>query len=417
MNTGETPAANQADAAWALAKACFLEGIGHFEAGHLAAARASFTAALDHAPGRTSVLTNLGLTLCGLEQWPEAVATFQQALAVEAAQPDVWFALGEAHAAQAQWREAAQALERGLALDPLRPDIWMKCGECLANAGRPAEALSCYARVLNLDPQAASAWSARGGLLRDLGQLDEAAHCFEQAIALGADAELHAYYLAAVRGKACAAPPRVYVETLFDQYAVDFEAHLVGQLQYCGHDGLVRPLLDGGPRWGTVLDLGCGTGLCGSLLSPHADIIDGVDLSASMLEQARARGVYRRLIHDDIVYFLAETPDTADLVVAADVFIYVGALDEVFRHVRRILVPGGRFAFTVELDPTGDGFRLMPSLRYAHSEPYIRQLATRFGFSVLDSRRAPLRQNQQAPLDALYVYLTTGPIEPGGATP
>ena len=384
----------------------FLEGIGHFEAGRLDAARVSFEASLAHAPGRPSVLMNLGITLCGLKQWPDAVAVLQRALAADAGQADAWFALGLSHEAQAQWADAAQALARGLALHAARPDLWMKCGDCQANAGRADDALRSYERVIEFDPQSAAAWSARGGLRRDLGQLDEAARCFERAIELGADPELHGYYLAAVRGaQSPAAPPRAYVETLFDQYAVDFESHLVDQLQYRGHEWLVRPLVESGRRWRAVLDLGCGTGLCGPLLARHAEAIDGVDLSAAMLARARALGLYRELVHADLGNFLADTDRRADLVLAADVFIYVGALDEVFRHVRRILEPGGRFAFTVELAADGDAFRLLPSLRYAHSEAYLRRLADTHGFAVREIRCAPLRQNQQAPLDALYVYL------------
>lgn len=45
-----------------------------------------------------------------------------------------------------------------------------------------------------------------------------------------------------------------------------------------------------------ILDLGCGTGLSGlALMLKGFSIIDGTDLSPGMLEQARARGLYRQL--------------------------------------------------------------------------------------------------------------------------
>lgn len=394
------------DTALEHARQHFLDGIAHFEAGRLEPARACFEASLAQAPGRPSVLANLGVTLFRLQRWPAAIPVLRQAVAADPAQRDAWFALGLSLQAQAQWREAAEALARGLALDPGRTDLWMALGACETNAGRPDAALRACDQVLTADPDAAPAWSARGGVLRDLGRLDEAAACFERALALGGDPELHGYYLAAVRGAASpAAPPRAYVETLFDQYSADFEAHLVGQLQYCGHEALVQPLLATGARWRSVLDLGCGTGLCGTLLAGHADAIDGVDLSAAMLAQARALGVYRELHHADLAAFLDGASRRADLVLAADVFIYVGALDAVFRGVRRLLEPGGRFAFTVEEAPGADDFHLRASLRYAHSEGYVRRLAAAHGFAVRELRRGPLRKNRQAPLDALYVYL------------
>lgn len=397
-----------------LARQHFLDGIGHFEAGRLEPARASFEASLAQAPGRASVLANLGITLFRLQRWADAVPVLQQAVAADPAQSDAWFALGLSHQARAQWADAADALEEGLTLDPTRADLWMACGQCQANAGRMEAALHAFERALEIDPGAAAARSARGGVLRDLGRLDEAATCFEQAIALGADPELHAYYLAAVRGAGSpAAPPRAYVETLFDQYSVDFQAHLVDQLQYRGHEWLLHPLIASRQRYRRVLDLGCGTGLCGPLVAPYADAIDGVDLSAAMLAQARALGVYRELIHEDLAVFLARTHGRADLVLAADVFIYVGALEEVFNAVRRILEPGGCFAFTVERAPDSEDFRLLPSLRYAHSEAYIRRVAGACGFSLRALQQAPLRKNQQEPLDALYVYLDAPAELPG----
>lgn len=394
------------DTALERARQHFLEGIGHFEAGRLEPAKACFEASLALAPGRASVLANLGITLFRLKRWQQAIPVLSQAVEADPAQTDAWFGLGLCHEAQAQWRQAADALERGLALDPGRTDLWMTCGQCQANTGRAEVALRAFDRVLETDPDAAAAWSARGGVLCDLGRLDEAVPCFERAIALGADPEMHDYYLAAARGThSPTAPPRAYVEALFDQYSADFQTHLVDQLQYRGHEWLVRPLIASGQRYRSVLDLGCGTGLCGALIAPHAEAVDGVDLSAAMLEQARALGVYRELIHEDLTTFLVQAHRSADLILAADVFIYVGALDDVFRAVRRILEPGGCFAFTVEPAADTADFRLLSSLRYAHSEAYIRRLCEAHGFSVRDLQRAPLRKNQREPLDALYVYL------------
>lgn len=73
--------------------------------------------------------------------------------------------------------------------------------------------------------------------------------------------------------------------------------------------------------------------------------------------------------------------------------------------MRRVLEPGGCFAFTVERADDEDVYRLQPSLRYAHSEGYVRRLAARHGYSVRELIRAPLRRHAQAPLDALYVDL------------
>jgi predicted TPR repeat methyltransferase len=146
--------------------------------------------------------------------------------------------------------------------------------------------------------------------------------------------------------------------------------------------------------------------LCGKLVAPQADIIDGVDISSAMLEQARKLGIYRELVHADLGEFLAATASRFDLILAADVFIYVGDLAAVFRSVRRILEPGGCLAFTVELAKTGQDVQLLPSLRYAHSEAYIRRLADEARFTRVRISEAPIRHDQATPIRGLYIYLS-----------
>src|SRR5207249_7947420 len=148
-----------------------------------------------------------------------------------------------------------------------------------------------------------------------------------------------------------------------------------------------------------------GTGLCGPLIAPQAEIIDGVDVSSAMLEEARKLGVYRELTHADLGEFLAATALRLDLIVAADVFIYVGDLASVFRSARRTLEPGGCLAFTIELTKAGQDIQLLPSLRYAHSEAYIRRLADEAGFTGARVVEAPLRHDQTTPVMGLYIYL------------
>ena len=133
--------------------------------------------------------------------------------------------------------------------------------------------------------------------------------------------------------------------------------------------------------------------------------IDGVDVASGMLEQARKLGVYRELIHADLGEFLAATAMRPDLIVAADVFIYVGELTAIFRSLRRILEPGGCLAFTVELAEKGKQIQLLPSLRYAHSEAYIRRLADEARFTGVRIFEAPIRRDQTTPIMGLYVYL------------
>jgi predicted TPR repeat methyltransferase len=394
------------DAQLEQARQKFFQGIEHFEAARFYEARQCFEASLAAAPGRPSVLVNLGITLFRLGRFGEAIPLLQQAASADSAQADAWAFLGLSHEALEQWQPAVDFLMRALELVPGHAGLWLALGRCRLRLGAVELALQAFDRAVAANPDLAEAWSERGSLLRELNQLDDAAACFEKALSLGADPEIHAYYLASVRGASGpAATPRRYVEALFDEYATDFKDHLVDKLRYQGHELLVRPLIAAGRRHRAVLDLGCGSGLCGPLVQPVADVIDGVDVSAAMLNEARRLGVYRDLVHADLVSFLAETTRSADLVLAADVFIYLGDLSAVFQSVRRILEPTGCFAFTVESSSGQEDFRLLPSLRYAHSEAYVRRLAQTHGFKVRELFAAPLRHDQAQPIQGLYVYL------------
>ncbi len=401
-----TAYANPTEEQVAQSRALFFEGIGHFEKGRLEPARSCFEQCQALTPGRPSVLGNLGVTLFHLRQWEAAIPVLGRATTADPSLAEAWACLGLANEARGQWPAAAAALEKALALSPQQVRLWSSLGQVSLRLGNAERALQAFDRALQEDPDCAPAWSERGSLMRELHRFEEAARCFEKALALGGDPELNAYYLASVRdGDAPTTPPRRYVEGLFDDYAADFQSHVVEKLGYRGFEVLLKPLIDTGKRYEHVLDLGCGTGLCGLLIAPQADTIDGVDISSAMLEQARKLGVYRELIHADLGEFLAATALRPDLILAADVFIYVGDLAAVFRSVRRILEPGGCLAFTVELAREGQDIQLLPSLRYAHSESYIRRLADEARFSRARVSEAPIRHDQTTPIMGLYVYL------------
>ena len=357
------------------ARDLFLQGVALFEQGDAAAAAERFEASLQALPGRPSTLINLAAARLALGR-PEA---------------------------------ALAALDDALRLDAGRADGWLKRGQVLRVLQRHAEALPAFEQAARLDPTSAEAWSQLGQLQRDSGAAEAAAHAFRQALAHGADEALHRYYLAALgESEAPASAPRAYVQTLFDEYAADFEPHVLS-LGYRAPQVLLRRAATLQPSgFARALDLGCGSGLCGGLARELAAAVDGVDLSAEMLARARATGAYEELAQADVAEHLAQTGRRYDLVVAADVFIYVGALEQVFAGVQRVLRPAGLFCFSVERADPPHELQLRRSLRYAHSEAYLRRLADASGLRVLALEEGPLRHEQSGELQGLYAWLRRG---------
>ncbi|MDA0238941.1 MAG: methyltransferase domain-containing protein [Proteobacteria bacterium] len=160
-------------------------------------------------------------------------------------------------------------------------------------------------------------------------------------------------------------------------------------------------------RFARLLDLGCGTGLVGKHLAPYTDELVGVDLSPNMLEIADQKGIYTELSESDVLTYLNSAASRSfDLITAADVFVYVGALTDVFRQVARVLRPGGLFAFSIEKLGVGS-FEISLSGRYKHSRAYIEDLANRFGFTQAHLEEVIIRQEFDNSIEGYLVCLET----------
>jgi predicted TPR repeat methyltransferase len=245
-------------------------------------------------------------------------------------------------------------------------------------------------QAIELAPNFTSAWFTLADIREQLGEHDAAVSAFQKAQASDAN-DRHGAGLRLMRlgAEPVAGMPQAYVQTLFDQYAPRFESSLVDELGYRGPALLFKAVLsvrsaDRKPAlFKRAIDLGCGTGLAARAFSAVVDEIVGIDLSPRMIERARATGLYAELDVAEIVEGLGGRPDgCADLILAADVMVYVHDMTALLREVARVLAAGGLFAFTVE-SHAGEGVVLGEGLRYAYNESCVRALVAAAGL-VLD---------------------------------
>lgn len=133
-------------------------------------------------------------------------------------------------------------------------------------------------------------------------------------------------------------------------------------------------------RFGDVLDLGAGTGILGKYIVPvHRKRLVGIDLSAAMLEQARARNVYDQLIEGDLLTAMSALDQTFDTILSSGVFYHIADLAPVFTQAARLLNSGGVFAFSTDPDIDDHEVRATAPGEYAHSRRYLRRLAAETG--------------------------------------
>jgi len=175
---------------------------------------------------------------------------------------------------------------------------------------------------------------------------------------------------------------------------------------------LVAAMLDepAGRASGTldVLDVGCGTGLCGPLIAPYARRLVGIDLSGRMLAQAEARHVYDELVKRELTAYLRECDAAFDVIVSADALVYFGSLVDVAALAAHTLRAGGRFIFTVEelVGAAAEAeYLLSPHGRYSHSRQYLDRVLTDAGLRP-EIVGAELRLEAGSPVPGLVVRAT-----------
>lgn len=381
--------------------------------GRLAEAEPLYRRMLRTAPTHFDTLHLLG-ALCGqTDRFEDALQLLQRALAQKPDSAPALVNLGNTLGNLGRHLEAVQAFERALAVRPNDAKALRNRGTSLRALERPEEALASFDAALALQPDYPEALIGRAEALLTLHRRAQAIEAFQKALPLGKDVDQIRYALASLGvGEAPSSAPPAYVEALFDMYAHHFDQHLVQRLAYRTPELLVAELRGmAGDTPADIIDLGCGTGLCGPLLRPLARRLVGVDLSGLMLAKAREGGAYDELVQGDVATVLAARPGAFDIAVAADVFVYIGDLAEVFRTAAAALRPAGLFAFSVEACPDDAGdFRLGATRRYAHALPYLQRLAAAHGFSLERAQHSIIRKESDESVDGLLVVMRrTGP--------
>ncbi len=194
------------------------------------------------------------------------------------------------------------------------------------------------------------------------------------------------------------------IRNIFDAFAPDFEKTLLS-LEY-NTPKIIGSILSGiNIKKGQVLDIGCGTGLCGQYLQQYANKggLYGVDISLKMLQEAKKKNIYSQLIHSDLLTYLSNHVSEYNLVAAADVLTYFGDLSALFSGVKNSLHNYGYFVFSVSKS-SQKNILLHPSGRYHHSAKYISSLIKKYGFLQISFQEIVLRMENNIPVTG-YIYL------------
>jgi len=272
--------------------------------------------------------------------------------------------------------------------------------------GQIPDAIDTLEALMEDNPNDALLFNICGGCYASLEQLDMAVKNYEKALAIKPDYGVPQHMLNALTGNKSTEPPKEYVKNLFNDFAERFDESLVDQLEY-RLPFLIKELIlkldPTGNKFKKVIDLGCGTGLSGKGLRDISENLTGIDLSRNMVAKARKLEVYDHLIIGDIIDILGTSTEKYDLFIALDVFIYLGELTTIIKTVRDCCNKSALFIFSVE-SQVGDGYSLLKSARYSHSEKYVLKTASD-RFKLIESQEVKLRKERDGWIDGKIFIL------------
>jgi len=350
---------------------------------------------------------NLGNLLLEDEQYEAASSCYTRCFELDSGNIEVLNNLGVLQRKLGRPEQAEVSFNRAIVLNPEFADAHANLATLLCNLpGRLTEAFSHLADALAMAP--------RNGNIRRLlvvtyakaGRIDDARKACQEWAAVEPGDPRAQHYLAAL---GCVAVPErasdAYVVQEFDGFAGSFDAKLA-LLDYRAPQwvGEAVARLIGEPKSNLqVLDLGCGTGLCGPYLKPYPERLVGVDLSANMMARAAERHVYDALVKAELVTYLASVDVPQDVVVSADTLCYFGRLESVFAGVRHVLRAKGIWVFTVEAHQHEQVFNLQVNGRYSHSRVYVESQLLAAGFVGVEMREVVLRMELNEPVPGWLV--------------
>ncbi len=386
--------------------------------GKLQEARALFEEALSLRAGWPPVLNALGTVLMDMGLYREAASHFQKASRQSPPYPPAMYNLARLCHATGDFKQAETFYRKTVEADPKFAAAWNNIGLILRDKGDIEQALECFRKVTSLMPEASQGWNHLALALEELelypdaetayqkairldnrhvaalynlaalklrtGKKEEAGRLLEQVLDIDPDNESARFLLQGLgRLPAPEAAPISHVQKVFDECAGKFEKTLVDKLEYRTPEvlyQLVSPYLS---RNMNILDLGCGTGLGAEFYRTHARFLAGMDASGKMLEIAREKKLYDRLICGDILSNWEMDGLLFDLIYSSDVFVYFGTLSGVLERIYSHLNNQGITAFSVEhLLSEHEDWRLRPNGRYAHSKKYIKNTLDKTGFRI-----------------------------------
>lgn len=376
-------------------------GVLSFQLGEMKEGLVRLLRCVELSPEYHDAHANLGLMLYNVNDLAGAERHLTRAIELNPAPINPRVNLAMLRRKQGRIDEGIEMLKAMLAEDPRHPLVQHGLFTLLKSLGKVDEARE-HLRMAHEHSDLGNLGARIAGLFALDGRMEEAQAQIRSLIELDPHtAELH-HLLAAYGG--APVPERAsdkVVSQIFDSFAPKFDEKLA-ILDYRAPElvaAALRKRLGPSPAPVDLLDAGCGTGLLAAHVRPLARTLQGVDLSAGMLERARRLGLYDELVHAELTAHLIAHPGRYDVITCVDTLCYFGALEAMFSASHASLRPGGWLVFSVESgDDQPSDHILRITGRYAHRQDYLDRALEQAGFQSRFIERDVLRSEMLAPV-------------------
>lgn len=352
-------------------------------------------------------MLNHAACLMKLDQLPAAITILNKVLAIDPENSESLHNLGAIYLNQQKPKEALKYYLQQLTIKP-DADAFYNTGVIYMYQNRYNDAIVYLERALELNPNDQKTLINLATTYLKKEDYPQATNYYQQVLTNDPDNTEIRYILSAINQEETpASAPTDYIQHLFDQYAPYYEQHLSEYLQYQVPTHIEQYLdaaLTGRFAELTILDVGCGTGLTGKRVKKFAKNLIGSDLSEKMIEQAKKNNIYDQLEVADVADSI-QHHQNLNLIIAADVFSYIGDLSEIFKVATQQLSDDGLFIFTIEAYAGQQNYCLQKTARYAHNLNYIKELAAANHFIIKSADSVVLRYNKKQPVHGYLIAL------------
>lgn len=372
-----------------------------------------------------------GLILEKLNDFSGAKEAYETAVRVNQYAPDSFANLGNLYLQQKEYRLAEDYYKKALALDETFLNAHHNLAVALCAQGRKAEGLEHYREALLIDKTHIPSLYNLAMVLEETGDYEEAAGLYFNILALKAqppavefriESTLAALYeqkkeaqkeaIRFAKGWVKHFPNSIvawhtlnafthqtedsktaaaYAKALYEAFADTYEEKMKDLKAAALNETL--DYLNALPEksLGSVLDLGCGTGLFGAGLSKPFEKLIGVDFSKEMLQKAEQKNVYSALTEKEVLTFLKTDKGSYQYIVAIELSGYLPELESFISLVRERIAPRGLFIFSIENSALAKS-ELSPQGRYLYAPKAVEKLLKENNFQVEETKELALRK-------------------------